>query len=329
MNKRSLVLLLCVFSSALFAQDFRATLLGTVTDQTGAVVPNATVKSVNTATNETKVVQTDAQGVYTIPYLDPGNYDIQFSAAGFQALKREQITLLVAQKLNLNASLTIGQSTTEITVAGQEELIDTADASRGVTFDPLKTQEYPLNGRQSYMLMMLTPGVLFTTFTFGPNGNSGTRAWDVTNAYKFNGARSGNGDNVFLMNGAIISNEGSTWEFAPSVDSIQEFKVETNAFDAQYGHEAGGVVNTTIKSGTNVWHGDVYDYWRYYAFDANSFNNNVNGTPKGYHNQHQFGGVVGGPIRKSTDFIFLSYEGWQERLPFHHLDHRAPGRADR
>ena len=312
----ALPLLLVLFAGGLFAQDFRATVTGTVTDPTGASVPNTTVRAVNTANNESKEVKTDAQGVYTIPYLDPGIYTVEFTAAGFQMLKREAITLATAQKLNLSVALLVGQATTEVTVAGEQEIIETADASRGVVFDPLKTQEYPLNGRQSYMLMMLTPGVLFTTFTFGPNGNSGTRAWDVTNAYKFNGARSGNGDNVFLLNGGVISNEGSTWEFAPSVDSIQEFKVETNAFDAQYGHEAGGVVNTTIKSGTNNWHGDVYDYWRYYAFDANSFNNNTNGTPKGYHNQHQFGGVLGGPIKKDKDFIFLSYEGWQEVLPF-------------
>ena len=316
MSKRIGLALLLAAGSALLAQDFRATVTGTVTDSSGAVVPTVSVKAVNTATNETKEVQTDAQGIYTIPYLDPGVYNFEFNVSGFQALKREAITLLVAQKLNLSVTLTIGQTNTEITVLGQQEVLDTADASRGVVFDPLKTQEYPLNGRQSYMLMMLTPGVLFTTFTFGPNGNSGTRAWDVTGSYKFNGARSGNGNNVFLMNGAVISNEGSTLEFAPSVDAIQEFKVETNAFDAQYGHEAGGVVNTTIKSGTNNWHGDVYDYWRYYAFDANSFNNNVNGTPKGYHNQHQFGGVLGGPIHKDTDFIFLSFEGWQEVLPF-------------
>ena len=305
-----------LLAAGLFAQDFRATVTGTVTDPTGAVIPSASVKATNTATNETKEVKSDAQGVYTIPYLDPGIYNFEFTAGGFQTLKRESITLATAQKLNLTVSLQVGQATTEVTVAGQQEIIETADASRGVVFDPLKTQEYPLNGRQSYMLMMLTPGVLFTTFTFGPNGNSGTRAWDVTNAYKFNGARSGNGDNVFLMNGGVISNEGSTWEFAPSVDSISEFKVETNAFDAQYGHEAGGVVNTTIKSGTNNWHGDVYDYWRYYAFDANSFNNNTNGSPKDYHNQHQYGGVLGGPIKKDKSFIFLSFEGWQERLPF-------------
>ena len=316
MTKQSVLAMFLLSGAALFAQDFRATITGTVTDASGAVVPNASVKAVNTATNETKEVHTDAQGIYTIPYVEPGNYNIEFSAAGFQALRREAITLLVAQKLNLSVALTVGQSTTEVTVTGQQEVLDTADASRGVVFDPLKTQEYPLNGRQSYMLMMLTPGVLFTTFTFGPNGNSGTRAWDVTSAYKFNGARSGNGNNAFLLNGAIISDNGSQWDFAPSVDAIDEFKVETNAFDAQYGHEAGGVVNTTIKSGTNTWHGDVYDYWRYYAFDANSFNNNINGTPKGYHNQHQFGGVLGGPIRKDKDFIFMSYEGWQEVLPF-------------
>jgi hypothetical protein len=316
MKFRSLFATLLFSVAGLYAQDFRATVTGTVTDPSGARVPNAKVTAVNTAMNTTKETQTDAEGVYTIPYLDPGVYNFEFQASGFQILRRESITLSVAQKLSLNVSLPVGQAATEVTVAGEQEVVDTADASRGVVFDPLKTQEYPLNGRQSYMLMMLTPGVLFTTFTFGPNGNSGTRAWDVTNAYKFNGARSGNGNNAFLLNGAIISNEGSTWEFAPSVDAIQEFKVETNAFDAQYGHEAGGVVNTTIKSGTNSWHGDVYDYWRYYLLDANSFNNNTAGTQRGYHNQHQFGGVLGGPIRKDKDFIFMSFEGWQEVLPF-------------
>jgi hypothetical protein len=255
-------------------------------------------------------------GVYAIPYLFPGVYNIEISAPGFQALKREGITLDAAKKLDLPIQLTIGQSTTEVTVVGQQEVIDTADADHGVLFDPLKTQELPLNGRQSYMLMMLTPGVLFTTFTFGPTGNSGTRAWDITSAYKFNGARSGNGNNTFLMNGAPVSDYGSTWDFAPSVDSIEEFRVSTTTFDAQYGREAGGVVNTVIKSGTNVWHGDVYDYWRNSIFDANNMQNNLSGASKAGHNQHQFGGVFGGPIRKNKDFLFASYEGWQEVIPF-------------
>jgi hypothetical protein len=166
------------------------------------------------------------------------------------------------------------------------------------------------------MLLTLTPGVIFTQEQFGASGFSGTRGWDVNNSYKFNGARAGNGNNVFLLNGSIISNEGSTWEFAPSVDAIQEFNAITTAFDAQYGHEAGGVVNTIIKSGGNKLHGDVYDYLRNRILDANSFQNNFAGLPKGRHNQNQFGGVVGGPIRKDKDFVFGSYEGWQEVVPF-------------
>ena len=315
-TKRSLVLLLFVLSSGLFGQDFRATVLGSVTDPTGAVVPNATVKAVNTATNETKQVQTDAQGAYTIPYLDPGNYTFEFSAAGFQVLKREQITLSVAQKLNLNATLTIGQ------VHHRSHRSRAGGVDRHGGCKPRRDLRPPEN-----------PGISLERAAelHADDADSRRAVHDlhVRSERQLRHPRLGcdqclqvqrraqrQREQRVLMNGAVISNEGSTWEFAPSVDSIEEFKVETNAFDAQYGHEAGGVVNTTIKSGTNIWHGDVYDYWRYYAFDANSFNNNVNGTPKGYHNQHQYGGVLGGPIHKSTDFVFFSFEGWQERLPF-------------
>jgi hypothetical protein len=238
------------------------------------------------------------------------------SAPGFQSLNRPGITLAVGQRLNLSLQLTVGQATTEITVTGQQEVIDTADASRGLVFDPNKTQEYPLNGRQSYMLLSLTPGVIFTQEQFGASGFSGTRGWDVNSSYKFNGARAGNGNNVFMMNGTAISNEGSTWLLAPSVDAIQEFSAMTTVYDAQYGHEAGGVVNTVIKGGTSNWHGTVYDYFRNAVLDANNFGNNYAGAKKGNHQQNQFGGTFGGPIRKDKDFVFMSYEGWQEIIPF-------------
>jgi hypothetical protein len=299
----------------LYAQD-RATLTGTVTDPSGAVIPNATVKATLTATNATSETKTNADGAYTIPYLNPGVYDIEATANGFQALKRQAITLAVGQRLQMTLQLTVGQATTEITVTGQQETIDTTDANRGLVFDPVKTQEYPLNGRQSYMLLMLTPGVIFTQEQFGASGFSGTRAWDVNGSYKFNGARGGNGNNVFMLNGTPISNEGSTWEFAPNVDHIQEFSALTTVYDAQYGHEAGGVVNTVLKSGTNNWHGDVYEYFRNAVLDANNFSNNSLGAPKGNHQQHQFGGYFGGPIRKEKDFLSASYEGWQEVIPF-------------
>ncbi|HKA01464.1 MAG TPA: carboxypeptidase regulatory-like domain-containing protein, partial [Candidatus Solibacter sp.] len=313
MSLRS-VLTFCLWSAAAFSQDFRATLTGTVTDPSGAAVPNASVKATNTGTNAIKEVKTTSDGVYTIPYLDPGVYDVEVTAAGFQQLKRSQITLQVAQKMNLPMQMTVGQMSQEITVTGQQEVIDTADASRGLVFDPIKVQQYPLNGRQTYMLMSLTPGVIFTQEQFGASGFSGTRGWDVNSSYKINGARPGN--NLFLLNGAPISDNGGSWQIALNVEAVQEFKVMTNTYDAGYGRFQGGVVNTTMKGGTNAWHGDVFEYWRNRILDANSFQNNLIGTPRGFHNQHQFGGVGGGPIRKDKDFVLFSFEGWQEVVPF-------------
>jgi hypothetical protein len=310
------VLALLILSAGLYAQEFRATLSGTVTDASGGAIPNATVKAVNAAVNSTNETKTSGDGLYTIPLLQPGVYTIEVIADGFQTLKREAITLAVGQRVNLPIRLIVGQVDQEITVIGQQDIIDAGDANKGLVFDPTKTQEYPLNGRQSYMLLNLTPGVIFTQEQFGSSGFSGTRGWDVNSSYKFNGARGGNGNNVFMMNGTAISDGGSQWDFAPSVDAIQEFSAMTTVYDAQYGHEAGGVVNTVIKGGTNDWHGDIYDYFRNAKLDANNFGNNVAGAPKGNHQQNQFGGVFGGPIRKDKDFVFVSYEGWQEVIPF-------------
>ena len=146
MIKRTILGLL-VLSAGLFAQDFRATLTGTVTDSSGGAVPNATVKAVNIAVNSTSETKTSGEGLYTIPLLQPGVYTVEITASGFQTLKREAITLAVGQKLNLPIRLTVGQMSQEVTVTGQQEQIESTDASRGLVFDPTKTQEYPLNGR--------------------------------------------------------------------------------------------------------------------------------------------------------------------------------------
>jgi hypothetical protein len=327
-------MLLLLVAACASAQDFRATVTGLVTDPSGAAVPGATVRATNIANNAAKEVQSSAAGIYTIPYLDPGVYRIEVTMTGFQTLKRENITLEVSAKLNLPLQLTVGQVTESITVVGQQEILETADANRGLVFDPIKTQQYPLNGRQIYMLLMLTPGVIFTQESFGATGFSGTRAWDNTGQYRFAAARAGG--NLFLLNGMdITSGTGvgggttgvNSWALSPNVEAVQEFKVMTNTYDATFGIFRGGVINTTTKSGTNKWHGDVFEYWRNSIFDANYFQNKANpnidaatgkATPKPYglHNQHQFGGVVGGPVRKDKDFVFFSYEGWQEVIPY-------------
>jgi len=198
-----------------FTQDFSATILGQVTDPSGAAVPSATVKATRVDTNLTVETKTNANGFYTIPFLNPGIYTVEVSAAGFMTLKREDITLATADKLNLPLKLQIGQMAQEVTVVGEQETMDTATASRGLNFDPVKTQEYPLNGRQTYMLLALTPGVIFTQEAFGATRFSGTRGWDVNNQYKINGGRTGTSQ--FLLNGAPISDKDGTWQLAPNV----------------------------------------------------------------------------------------------------------------
>jgi len=315
-------LMLSAIVAAGLAQDFRATITGLVTDPNSAAVPGATVKAINIETDETKEVRTTSDGHYTIPYLDPGAYNIEVTASGFQTLRRERIVLRVADKLNLALQMTVGNVNETISVTSHQEVIETGSADRGLVFDPIKVQELPLNGRQTYMLLPLTPGVIFTQEQFGSSGFSGTRGWDVNNSYRINGARTG--QNMFLLNGAPITNSTGTWQIAPNVEAVQEFKVMTNTYDAAYGRFGGGVVNTTLRSGSNNWHGNVFEYWRNRILDANSFQSNFAGRPKDFHNQHQFGGVVGGPIRKGKDFIFASFEGWQEVIPFPALSSTPP-----
>lgn len=271
-------------------------------------------KAVRVDTNQTTEVKTNEGGFFTIPYLNPAAYVVEVSAAGFKTFKRADVILMTADKRELKFVLQVGELTQEITVTGQVEALDTATASRGLNFDPVKTQSYPLNGRQTYMLMALTPGVIFTQEQFGASGYSGTRGWDVSNAYKINGGRPG--ESQFLLNGAPISDKDGTWQLAPNTEAVQEFKVMTNTYDAQFGKFTGGIVNTTIKSGTNDWHGSVFEFMRNSVLDANTTQNKMADKPKGKHNTHQFGGVIGGAIRKDKDFIFYSQESFREVVPF-------------
>lgn len=313
MRKAALLLFLYFTAGILQSQDFRATILGQVSDSQRSAIVNATVKATKTDTNFSKETVTNNQGIFTLPALDPGRYDVTVTAAGFQTVRRSGIVLQVAEKLNLPVSMEVGAVTTEITVVGEQELIQTATASRGLVFDPIKMQEIPMNGRQTYMLMRLSPGVMFTQRTFGSTGFSGTRAWDVNGSFTMNGGRTGT--NQFLLNGAPISTNG-TFNVAPNVEAVEEMKVMVNTYDSQYGRTGGGHVSTTLKSGTNSWHGTLFDFWRNRQLDANTRQNNALGVGRGFRNQHQFGGTVGGPIRRNKDFVFFSFEGWRERVPF-------------
>jgi hypothetical protein len=189
--KRILLTTLCVglFAINASSQEYRATILGQVLDASKAVVPNATVKATKQDTNVAKETVTNEQGIYSIIGLEPGVYMVTATAQGFQTARRADIVLQVAEKLNLPIQLEVGAMTQEVTITGAQELIESATASRGVVFDPIKVAEIPLNGRQSFMLMRLSPGVTFDQRQFGSSGFSGTRAWDVNGSFTINGGR--------------------------------------------------------------------------------------------------------------------------------------------
>jgi hypothetical protein len=313
MHRIAIAVLCLFFSIHAPAQDYRASVSGLVADATKAPVPGAIIKAVKEDTGVARETETNTTGNFTISALEPGTYTVTVTKEGFQTARRTGIVLLTNDKLNLPFALTVGSISQEITVVGEQELINTATASRGLVFDPVKVEEIPLNGRQAYMLMRLSPGVMFTQRTFGSTGFSGTRAWDVNGSFTINGGRTGT--NQFLLNGAPISTNG-TFNLAPNVEAVQEMKVMVNTYDSQYGRSGGGHVSTTLRSGTNEWHGTMFDFWRNRILDANTRQNNALGVRRGFRNQHQYGGTVGGPIRKNRDFVFFSFEGWQERVPF-------------
>jgi hypothetical protein len=308
-------LLHALVGGSAWGQEFRGSIIGQVTDPTGAVVPNAVITAIGP--QQTYRSKTNAGGDFAIPYVQPGTYEVSAEAKGFKRELKQGVRIDVSQKVNLNFSLQIGAASETVTVTAEAVAVNTADASGGTVMDPEKVQNLPLNGRQVYMLLALTPGTRFTTTTFGPTGNSGTRGWDQTNAYEINGVQ--NNLNQFTLNGANISQQTSTgrgsWFVAPNVDAVEEFKVQTNTYDATYGRTGGGTINVITKGGTNQYHGTAFDYWRNAALDANFYQLNQRNQPRAGHNQHQFGGTVGGPIKKNKTYFFASFEGWREVLP--------------
>ncbi|WP_348267898.1 carboxypeptidase regulatory-like domain-containing protein [Edaphobacter paludis] len=297
------------------AQEYRGTIQGNVTDAQGYVVGGAAVDA--KSEQQDYKITSNAKGYFVIPFVQPGTYTVTVKAKGFRTEVRPGLILDVAQKINLNVGLTAGGVSDTVTVSTNPIQLATTDASGGTVMDPEKVQNLPLNGRQVYMLLSLTPGVRFTQNQFGAGGYSGTRGWDTSNSYSISGQPGIT--NQFMLNGAPISVQGGgpagTWNISPSIDAVQEFKVMTITFDAQYGRVGGGAMNTILKNGTPHFHGTLFDYWRNSLFDANTYQLNQQQAAKPFHNEHDFGGTVGGPFLKHNAFFFFSYEGYRQVLP--------------
>ncbi len=292
------------------AQEYRGTITGQVSDQKGELVPKVSISA--TSDLQTYTAVSDGKGDYTIPFVQPGTYTVTAEATGFRKEAHPGVIIDVSGKLSVNFSLAVGSVNQAMDVQANAFQLSTADASGGTVMDPDKIQNLPLNGRQVYQLLQLTPGVRSSSVGF-----SGTRGWDVNNNYNISGQPGT--FTQFLLNGAPISEQGGggagTWTISPSVDAVQEFKVMTITFDAQYGRAGGGEVNTILKSGSPHFHGTLYDFWRNSILDANTYQLNQQGTAKPFHNEHQFGGTVGGPFLKHDAYFFFNYEGYRQVLP--------------
>jgi outer membrane receptor protein involved in Fe transport len=290
------LLTLCV---QLPAQTSLGTILGNVTDESGAAIPHVTVTITNEATNATRTVTTSEAGTYTVPALPAGTYKVQAEMKGFREEIESGVKLEVNQTLRLDLGMKVGEVTQSVEVAATAATLQTDSSTVATTMDNAKVVELPLNGRSFTQLTVLVPGAVGT----GAPGyqTSGT-------AVSVSGLRSEN--NNYTLDG-VNNNESffKSYGVQPTIDSIEEFRVQTNITSAEFGTGAGANVNLITKSGTNEFHGTAFEFHRDNHLTSQDYFSAQADLAKPIFRQNQFGGVFGGPIHKNTTFFFASYEG--------------------
>jgi hypothetical protein len=317
----SSLFVILMLPSCAFAQEYRATVIGRVTDASGAAIPGAQVKAINLETAATSNATTSESGDYVIPTLQPGRYRLEVEKPGFRKFMRPAVTLNVQGRLTLDAALEPGEVNDTVTVIAEAPLLETSNASRGEVITGRTLVDLPLNGRNAFALAGLTPGVNFTargqaTTFFRTTANNGISSASIGGGLQ----RS----NEALLDGVPNTGSDGLIQFVPSVDATAEFKVQTNSFDSEFGRFTGGVINATIKSGTNEIHGSAFEFLRNSKLNARDpFALNI--PQFGY---NLFGGTISGPITlpkkvfgplgfegRNRSFFFFSYEGSREGVP--------------
>ena len=295
-----LALLLIHLNPPVLAQSTSGRVRGTVTDSSGSAVVGATVVLMNTATNVAREGTTSANGEYLFLEVPIGHYEVDVNQPGFKKFARKDINIDLNAVVSVDIALQVGGSTEVVEVTGEPPVVDTTSTQLGAVVNERSSTQLPLNERDVYQLLQLQPGVqsqLGNDTFYGSdrpgvvtvNGGRGR-----ANNYSVNG---GDGNDLFANLPAV----------QPSPDSIEEFRVITNSFDAEYGRNSGAVVNVVTKSGTNEFHGNVYEFFRNTVLNAAPFT--FTAAPKPDFHQNQFGGTFGGPIKKDKTFFFAAYEG--------------------
>jgi hypothetical protein len=288
----------------LSAQGTTGRIVGRVSDPGGAVLGGVKVTLVNEGTNVSRDSKTNESGDYDFVEVPVGTYRLEFDLTGFKKNVRRGVSLDINQVITLNMTMQVGAAQEIVDVTSEAPLVETTSTQLGAVMNERAVSELPLNSRDTYQLLQLQPGVMSTV------GSSNSIVYGSSNA----GAVSVNGgrgrSNNFSVNGGDANDQFVNLPTVqPSPDSIAEFRVLTNTFDAEYGRNSGSVVNVVTKSGTNQLHGNVFEFFRNKVLNANAYCFSADGCPKPQFNQNQFGGTLGGPIVKDHTFFFASYEG--------------------
>ena len=306
--------------SPVYAQETRATLSGTIIDPSGSAVTGAHVSLINVETANRSAAETNQLGQYRFLFLNPGKYQLTVEMSGFRTLVREGIELNTNQAATLDLALQIGTQAETITVGAEAPLLEAEKADRGGVVLTRNLAELPIITRTPILLATLSPGVTPTNprYDLTPFSNSGLTTWSI------NGSTSLSTE--FLLDGApnsAVYQSQPSVAYIPPVDAVQELKVTTGAYDAQYGHNGGGVINMSIKSGTNGFHGSVYDFLKRPRLNANSFSNNSKGLQRDINSLDEYGFSFGGPVRvpkvyngKDRTFFFVSWEHYKQDILF-------------
>jgi len=295
-TSKCFALLLTTVSGIMYAQGVTGTIAGTLTDPSGGRLAQATVRVVNELTGEQRSDTTNASGDYIFPNLATGQYSVQAEAAGFRKFTRQGIRLNVNQNARVDIQMEVGSLSQEVKVTGEAPLVDTRDVQIGGLIESRRVNDLPLNGRNVYQLVTTLPGVTNARLATGPD--------DTGNYLNVNGSRSRQ-STFFLdgnMNNSHFRNSGNE---APNPDAVEEFRLITSNFNAEFGRSAGAVVNVIVRSGTNQFHGSAFEFLRNNHLNARNF---FVPTVQPLH-QNQFGGSFGGPIKHDKLFFFSSYQG--------------------
>src|SRR6058998_65437 len=309
-------LLVFVFAAQVAtAQVNTATISGTLRDESGAVLPGAAVTVQNQDTGISRSLTTNETGRYTAPALGLGNYQVSVQLPGFQSQVRSGIALTVGREAVVDFTLAVGAVTQTVEVKGEAPLVELTNATMGGLVDDRTIREMPLNSRSWDTLAYTVPGVVkYTSADGGFNSGSG--------ANKFSVAGSRSYSNSFLLDGTDVNDSSNSTPGGAAgtnlgVDAIKEFKIVATTFSAEYGRASGAVVSAVTRSGTNDLHGTLFEFHRNSAFDARTIfdlkdrNGDGRADPPPFH-RNQFGGVLGGPIKKDKTFFFGGYEGFRQ-----------------